>query len=123
MAVKLKFIKTKTYEEIKNKMNNSSTITAGGSLFHSLREEALFKNPTLNLKLMSVGVWSSKVSSTLTYEVVRHDPKDAPNSINIERYFISALIGGTASVTGPIKDFPEHHSSTLPPWHKMVTKS
>ena len=97
------------------KSDSISTIPSCRSVFSTLRRDVIFNNQNLNQKIVAVGVWHGQNSSTITYEVARRDDC----IIDIDRYFVSALSGGTANITGPIKDFPEHHSNKLPAWYDV----
>ncbi len=94
---------------------SGSTIPPCGSVFITLGSEVIFCNPELNQKIISTGVWRTQNSSTVTYEVARQDG----SIIDIDRYFVSALSGGTASISVPTKNFPEHHSNKLPSWYRL----
>ena len=98
---------------------SGSTIPTCGSVFITLSSEVIFDNPELNQKIINAGVWHGANSSTITYEIARFDPKDIGSQVNIDRYFISALSGGTASISNRITNFPEHHSNKLPLWYKL----
>ncbi len=93
---------------------SGSMIPPCGSTFVTLGSDIIFNNPDLNRKIVDVGVWHSSNSSTMTYEIARRDGR----LIDVERYMISTLSGGTASIVGPIKEFPEHHSESLPLCYK-----
>ncbi|MBI2971740.1 MAG: hypothetical protein HYY37_04965 [Candidatus Aenigmarchaeota archaeon] len=111
---KYKFLSEEEYNRLR--VSHGSTIS-GGSIFIPLQNEFIFNNPDLSQKIVGVGVWNSTNSSTITYEIARRDG----NTIDVDRYVISAISGGTASIIGPTKNFPEHHANELPPWYSGHT--
>ena len=88
------------------------TIQTIGSCFIPATQENVFNSQDLNQKLVAAGIWCYSNGSIL-YEIARVDGL----LIDIDRFSISALSGGTAKVDGPIKSFPEHHSPQLPSYY------
>lgn len=102
--------------EYNNLVANISGIssTLSGSAFYEIGQEIIFQNLTLSEKVVSAGVWVCSGTSSVIYEVARYDG----TTIDVDRYLVSSLSGTVALISTAIKDFPEHHSNSLPAWYK-----
>lgn len=105
----------------KDKVEVINSITSGSPIFidrwlsfFPAGSEILFDNPQLSTKVVAAGIWTSgALLAPYVYEVVRADGE----IYDIDRYLLSASGAAILRRRKVKKDFPEHHSSELPPYY------
>jgi len=106
------FITTEEFEKLKTSSN--FYVLTNGSLFTALGStEILFNNSQLEQKVIGVGILQSLDGSNFVYENLRADC----GSIDVTRYALTDIGGGSVLIGNAVKNFPEHHSSGFPIWY------
>jgi len=119
--MKRKIITATEVNELRRVATESSSLCAESVYFAKLPNECLFNNPNLGVKTVWCGLFfehPGSTTSTMTYEIVRWD-WDRPNAdqdhLNVDRYYISVVSGGTAEVMKTPKNQILNHYSLSPP--------
>ena len=88
----------------------------GELIFAALQRDVLFKNPTLDEKVLAVGINFHTERGLIMYEVFRYDPKDLGYHVNRDLYAIRYTDNKSLVPIRRLhpREIRDHHSDSLP---------